>query len=54
VIAAVKELGLKPYQAPEPLPPIELDEVSIVCWMSVSSDKLADDLPASAADHSWS
>jgi hypothetical protein len=41
VIAAVKELGLKPYQAPAPVPPIELDEVSIVCWMSVSSDKLA-------------
>lgn len=40
VIAAAKELGLKPYQAPDPLPPIELDEVSIVCWMSVSSDKL--------------
>jgi hypothetical protein len=36
VIAAVKELGLVPYESPEPLPPIELSEVSLVCWMSVS------------------
>lgn len=38
VIAAVKELGLKPYQAPEPLPPIHIDEVDLICWMAVSAE----------------
>lgn len=36
VIDAVKDLGLTPYQAPQPLPPIEIDEISLVCWMSVA------------------
>jgi len=35
VIAAIKELGLKPYQAPDPLPPIEIGEVDLICWMAV-------------------
>ena len=37
VVQAVKELGLKPYQAPEPLPPIEIEEISIVCWMALTT-----------------
>ena len=40
VIREVKELGLKPYEAPEPLPPIDLDEVSLVCWMAVVRESL--------------
>ena len=36
VIDAVKDLGLTPYEAPEPLPPIEIGEVSLVCWMAVT------------------
>ncbi|MFL6350745.1 MAG: hypothetical protein ACJ74Z_02680 [Bryobacteraceae bacterium] len=35
VIGAVRELGLTPYQAPEPLPPIEIEEVSLVCWLAI-------------------
>lgn len=31
----VKRLGLKPYLAPEPLPPIEVDDVELVCWMAL-------------------
>jgi hypothetical protein len=31
----VKLLGLQPYQAPDPLPPIEEDEVSLSCWLAV-------------------
>jgi len=37
IVQAVKELGLKPYQAPEPLPPIEIEEISIVCWMALTA-----------------
>ncbi len=31
VIAAIKELGLKPYEAPAPLPPIEIGEIDLIC-----------------------
>lgn len=35
VAEEVKRLGLKPYLAPEPLPPIEVGEVELVCWMGL-------------------
>jgi hypothetical protein len=35
VVETVKRLGLKPYQAPEPLPPITVEDVALVCWMAV-------------------
>ena len=31
----VRELGLQPFVAPEPLPVIDEDEVQLVCWMAV-------------------
>jgi hypothetical protein len=31
----VKELGLQPWKAPEPLPPIDEDDVTLVVWMAV-------------------
>lgn len=35
VVQAVASLGLEPFQAPQPLPPIGEDEVHLVCWMAV-------------------
>ncbi len=35
VANVVQQLGLKPFEAPEPLPPIDMDEVSLVCWMAI-------------------
>jgi hypothetical protein len=35
VIAAIKRLKLQPFEAPEPLPPIRVEEVELVCWMGV-------------------
>ncbi len=35
IVEAVKRLGLEPFRAPEPLPPIEESEVRLVCWMSI-------------------
>jgi hypothetical protein len=32
----VKRLGLEPSKAPDPLPPIELEDVRLVCWMEIS------------------
>ncbi|MGH7662795.1 MAG: helicase-related protein [Gemmatimonadaceae bacterium] len=34
----VKERGLQPWRPPEPLPPIEEEDVSLVVWMAVESD----------------
>ncbi len=33
----VRELGLEPFKAPEPLPPIEENEVRLVCWMAIET-----------------
>jgi len=38
VTEKVKLLGLQPYRAPDPLPPIETDEIVLVCWMAVDSE----------------
>lgn len=35
LIKAVEDLGLEPYVAPKPLPPIALDDVELVCWAMV-------------------
>ena len=35
ITEVVKELGLQPWKPPEPLDPIEEDEVSLVVWMGV-------------------
>lgn len=29
-------MGLQPFEAPDPLPPIEEDEVKLVCWMAIA------------------
>lgn len=35
VVARVRELGLEPAPAPEPLPVIELEDVHLICWLAV-------------------
>ena len=36
ILGVVKELGLQPYAAPEPLPEITEDDVYLVCWLALS------------------
>ncbi|MBM3476800.1 MAG: helicase, partial [Armatimonadetes bacterium] len=36
IVAKVGELALTPYRAPEPLPPIDEDQIMLICWMAVS------------------
>jgi hypothetical protein len=36
IFEKVRLLGLQPYKAPSPLPPIEEDEILLVCWMGIS------------------
>ena len=35
IAEVVSELGLQPWKPPEPLDPIEEDEVNLVVWMGV-------------------
>jgi len=37
IAAKVREFGLQPWKAPEPLPPIAEDEITLVVWMAVEA-----------------
>jgi hypothetical protein len=44
LVAKVKNLGLQPYEAPDPLPQLEeKGEVKLVCWMIVAPYREQDD-----------
>lgn len=36
LIEKITDLGLQPYEAPDPLDPIAEEEVKLVCWMAVT------------------
>lgn len=38
VVDRVRELGLRPFVPPEPLPIVDEDEVQLVCWMTVDTN----------------
>lgn len=40
LVARIQELGLEPYHATDPLPPIDEDEVSLLCWLAVDTESL--------------
>lgn len=44
LVDKVRELGLQPFVQPNPLPPIELDDVTLICWMAVDSEPPAVDV----------
>ncbi len=35
LIAEVERIGVEPHHAPAPLPPIEGDDIHLVCWMAI-------------------
>jgi hypothetical protein len=37
IAETVRRLGLEPFKAPEPLPPIEEQDVRLICWMAVDA-----------------
>lgn len=39
LLEKVEELGLQPFSPPEPLPPIEENEIKLVCWLAISKDE---------------
>ncbi len=38
LIEKIRELGLQPFEAPKPLPPIEEEDIKLVCWLAISED----------------
>jgi hypothetical protein len=43
--ARARELGLQPWKAPEPLPPIDQEEIVLVVWMAVEADRVTESGP---------
>jgi hypothetical protein len=37
VAETVQRLGLEPFKAPEPLPPIEEQDIQLICWLAVDT-----------------
>jgi hypothetical protein len=38
LVEQVERLGAEPYRAPEPLPPIEMEEIHLICWMAIEPE----------------
>jgi hypothetical protein len=37
LVMLIDQLGLEPFAAPDPLPPIQVDEVQLVCWLALET-----------------
>jgi hypothetical protein len=51
VIEKVRELGMDPFDQPEPLPVIEPDDVALICWMAVERGQVAEKSYVEAMSH---
>ncbi len=38
LVAEVDRIGAEPFHAPDPLPPIEADEVQLLCWLANAAE----------------
>ena len=36
LVAEVERLGVEPFLAPDPLSPIDVEEIHLICWMAIS------------------
>ena len=36
LVDKIEELGLQPFEAPDPLPPIDEEQIQLVCWMVIA------------------
>lgn len=54
VVEEIKRLGIEPFKAPEPLPPIRPDDVHLVAWMAIEADGAGNAEGAGPlGDHGW-
>jgi hypothetical protein len=37
IVEEVGRIGLEPFQPPTPLPPVQIDDVHLVCWLAIES-----------------
>ena len=37
LVEEIEKIGIEPFHAPDPLPPINLDDVHLICWMALES-----------------
>lgn len=37
IVKAIEDIGLEPFHAPDPLPPISRDEIHLIVWMGVTA-----------------
>ena len=37
IAETVRRLGLEPFRAPDPLPPIQEEDIHLICWMAVDA-----------------
>lgn len=39
LVEEVERIGAEPFRAPDPLPPIEAEEIHLICWMAITSEE---------------
>jgi hypothetical protein len=37
LLAEIERIGLEPFHAPEPLPPITADDIHLICWLALET-----------------
>jgi len=38
LVEVVEGIGAEPFRAPDPLPPIEIDEIHLICWLAIEPE----------------
>ena len=38
LVDEIERIGAEPFQPPDPLPPIEADEIHLICWMAIERE----------------
>jgi len=38
MVEAIDKIGVEPFRPPEPLPPIEPEEVQLICWLAIERE----------------
>ena len=39
LVEEVERIGAEPFRAPHPLPPIEREEIHLICWMAIANEE---------------
>jgi hypothetical protein len=39
VVEQIEQMGLEPFQAPDPLPPIQPEEIHLICWLAIEKEE---------------